>query len=248
MADVRLIFFDGSNACRTATEMLAHKGIDYEPVRVAPGVHVAYLKLRRFPGTTVPAMTIDGRRVQGTRAISRALDELSPDRPLFPADPVLRAKVEEAERWGEECADAIRRVFYCAARRDPGGFDSLIISHWSGPSRVALKAARAVIVRAASLKHKAADEAGRADLAELPERLDRIEAWLEEGVIGGEQLNAADFQIAVNARALLMVDDVAQLVEGRPVAAYARRVIPEYTGHVRAVLPDEWLDPLRAAG
>ena len=46
-----------------------------------------FLRARGFPGPTVPAMVLDGRKVQTTRAISRALDEIRPDPPLFPADP-----------------------------------------------------------------------------------------------------------------------------------------------------------------
>ena len=33
-------------------------------------------------------------------------------------------------------------------------------------------------------------------LAELPGQLDRIDGWIEAGVLNGEELNAADFMIA----------------------------------------------------
>ena len=36
---------------------------------------------------TVPALRIDGEKVQGSRAIMRRLDELVPEPPLFPSDP-----------------------------------------------------------------------------------------------------------------------------------------------------------------
>ncbi len=67
------------------------------------------------------------------------------------------------------------------------------------------------------------------------------------GVIGGEQLNAADFQIAVNVSALLLSDDLTPFVEGRPAAALARRVLPDYVGHIGPIVPEEWMDELRAA-
>ena len=51
----------------------------------------------------------------------------------------------------------------------------------------------------------------------------------------------------VNVRALLFAEDIAPFVEGRPAAAYARRVAPDYPGRLRAVLPPEWLGPLRDA-
>lgn len=38
-----------------------------------------------------------------------------------------------------------------------------------------------------------------------------------------------------------MSEDLAPLIEGRPAAALARRVAPEYGGHMSRVLPTEWL-------
>jgi len=71
-----------------------------------------------FPTMGVPAIKVDGVRVQGTRWIARALDGMYPDMPLlFPTDPVARRTVEQAERWGEELQNSVRRIFYCTARR-----------------------------------------------------------------------------------------------------------------------------------
>lgn len=241
---IRLFFFDGSNACKTATLMLAHKGVGYEPVRLPPAFHVGYLKARGFPGTTVPAMTVDGRKVQGTREISKALDEVQPDPPLFPEDPRRRARVEEAEAWGEDFQNAARRVFYCCMRRDPSSFNTVMGGQFSRPVETAVKVATRGIIRAASLKHGAADERGRADLARLPSMLDQIDAWLAEGLIGGDELNAADFQIAPSVRAMSLSEDLAPFAAERPAGAWALRVVPDYAGHVRAVLPPAWLEPL----
>ncbi len=74
-------------------------------------------------------------------------------------------------------------------------------------------------------------------------------------MLNGPELNAADFQIAVNVAALLMAEDCAPFVRGRPAEALAQRVAPGYTGRVgRAlppgtiprVLPPQWLAPLGA--
>ena len=81
----------------------------------------------RSPTMGVPAIKVDGRKVQGTRWIARALDEIYPDGPrLFPEDPAQRRKVQQAERWGEELQNAVRRIFYCAARRDRKAFLSVL--------------------------------------------------------------------------------------------------------------------------
>jgi glutathione S-transferase len=241
---IRLVFFDGSNACKTATLMLAHKRLDYEPVRIPPGAHAAYLKARGFPRMTAPAMTVDGRKVQGSREIARALEEIEQRWPLFPADPAKRTAVEEAERWGEDFQNAARRVFYCAMRRDPRGFNTVMGGQFSRPVEAGVRLATRGIIRAASFKHGAVDERGRADLERLPAFLDRIDGWLEEGLLGGDELNAADFQIAPSVRAMLLSEDLAPFAAERPAGAWALRVVPDYAGHVRAVLPPAWLEPL----
>ena len=66
------------------------------------------------------------------------------------------------------------------------------------------------------------------DLAELPGHLDHVDALLADGTIGGERLNAADWQIGTTVRMLLAFEDVGALVAGRPAEAHARRVQPDY--------------------
>jgi glutathione S-transferase len=244
---VKLYMFPGSNAVYTARLMLDHKGIDYRAVKMLPGPHAFILLGKGFPTMAVPALKADGVRVQGTRWIARALDGIEPARPLFPADPERRLAVEDAERWGEGLQNATRRIFYCMARRDHGAFRSLMTAE-RGPVKRALVALSApIVIRLATGVHRATDEHGREDLALLPERLDQIDAWIAEGLLNGPELNAADFQIGVNVSALMLADDVRPFVEGRPAAAFARRVAPNYEGHIGKSLPHEWLEPLRAA-
>ena len=244
---VKLYMFPGSNSVYTGRLMLDHKGIDYKTFTLIPAMHAFHMLALGFPTMGVPALKIDGRRVQGTRQISRVLDELYPERPLFPADPNRRKAVEHAERWGEDFQNATRRIFYCAARRDPKAFPSVMTPGRSLPARATLRMASPLIVRLATGAHRATDEAAREDCELLPERLDQIDAWIAEGVLDGEELNAADFQIGVNVRALLFSEDLALFVEGRPAERFALRVAPDYPGHVGAVLPPEWLAPLREA-
>ena len=56
----------------------------------------------------------------------------------------------------------------------------------------------------------------KADLAALPGQLDHVESLIDAGTIGGEEPNAADFQIAVSLRLLMCFDDLRPLIEGRP--------------------------------
>src|SRR3954454_8825342 len=91
-----------SHPAHAARLMLELKGIDYELAGVLPGTQRVHLRLAGFRGGTVPALKIDGRRVQGSRAIARARERRRPEPPLFPAEPGALARVEDAERWAEE--------------------------------------------------------------------------------------------------------------------------------------------------
>src|SRR5260370_952805 len=99
--------------------MLERKRIDHRIVQIQPGLHSLVVRLAGFPGGTVPALTLDGRRIQGSTSISRALDELRPEPALFPADRERRRAVEDAEAWGEsELQPVPRRVYRWGLVRD----------------------------------------------------------------------------------------------------------------------------------
>jgi glutathione S-transferase len=238
---VRLYMIPGSDAVVSARLMLDHKGVPYEHVRLPPGAHAFIMLALGFQSMSVPAITIEGRRVQGSRWISRALDERFAGRPLFPADPRRRREVEDAERWGELFNDATRRLFYCAARRDLDAFRTVMTVGHGRCLRFAARMTAPLVVRLAAGAHHAADSTGLEDLALLPERLSQIDAWIDRGVLNGEELNAADFQIAPNVASLLLSEDLWPYVVGRPAEALARRVLPCAPGPRIRLAPREWL-------
>jgi glutathione S-transferase len=234
---VKLYFFHGSCAALTGRLELDYKGLDYQLVYLPPVAHGFILGRRGFEQQTVPALEVDGRRVSGTLTISRVLDELRPDPPLHPGDP----RVDEAERWGEELQNAQRRILYAASRRKPSAWASMVLPGQGPLTHVLLRALAPALVSLASWGHGESDERARCDVVELPGRLDRIDEWIAEGVLDGEVLNAADFEIAPNVRSLLQFEDLAPLVHGRPAERHARRVLPEFPGHIPRVLPPDWL-------
>lgn len=238
----------GSHPVKAGLLMLEHKGIETSRTDIPPAASRVLTRAMGFPGTRVPAVKLDGRRVQGTRALARALDELRPDPPLFPADPDLRARVEEAERWGDEVLQEMPRrlSFSSPIRRRRSDFESFFEGRLLGMSpRMAMAIAAPLLAGNARL-NRATDEAVRADLAALPEALDHVDELIAEGVIGGPQRNAADFQIATSIRLFMCFDDIRPAIEGRPAERLAREVVPDYPGHVHAALPPDWLAPLRA--
>lgn len=244
--DVTLYMFNGSAPSLTARLMLEHKGIEHRCKHLLIGPHAFAMPPRGFEMMTVPAMKIGGRPVQGSRVISRALEQIQPQPPLFPEDAGERDVVVEAERRGEELQDATRRLILCAARRDPRVFLS-VYGHASALMRPVQRLSRGLVVRLASAGHHASDFAGEEDLAALPGRLDQIDTWIADGVLNDRQLNAADFQIAPNIALLLRFDDLAPHIEHRPAAQLARRLVPDAHPRIAPVLPAQWLAPLHRA-
>ena len=101
-----------SHPSQAARKMLDLKDIDYELVDVLPLNQRVHLRLAGFRSGTVPALKLEGHKIQGSRRIARAVDERWPEPPLFPADLEARARVERAERWGEEELQPVpRRLF-----------------------------------------------------------------------------------------------------------------------------------------
>jgi glutathione S-transferase len=241
----KLYTFVYSHPGHTARLMLERKGMDYELAELLPGMHPVQLRLARFRGRTVPALKLDGRRIQGSLEIARALEHAQPTPPLYPADPERRRAVEEAERWGErEFQEVPRRIFRwgVARRQDLRRAMGVEVGM---PLPGVLAAVNLPVAWAFARISRADDERVRADVAELPSNLDRVDALIADGVIGGEEPNAADFQIATTARMLLAFEDLRPAVEGRPAADLAMRHLPEYPGPTPPFLPEEWLAPLR---
>ena len=118
---VKLYWSPVSHPAQAARKMLELKGIEFQPVEVKPGMQRIHLRLAGFRDGTVPALKLDGRRVQGSRRISRALEQLVPEPPLFPRDPALRTRVDDAEAWGErELQPVPRRIIRWARGSAPG--------------------------------------------------------------------------------------------------------------------------------
>ena len=234
-----------SHPSLAARKMLELKGVEFTLVDVLPLGQRVHLRLVGFRGGTVPALKLDGRRIQGSREIARAVDEVWPDPPLLPSDPEPRARVLEAEQWGERVLQPVpRRLARFGVARDrafrqwwaerqslpaPGVATTL-----SGP--VAKYYARTV-----EPGGRRADEAGvRADLAELPALLDRADALLADGTLATDPPNAATLQVLSSARFLAAFQDLRPYLE-RPTAAVARELFPDYPEPIPPFLPRDWL-------
>lgn len=246
--EARLYVIPASHPSIAVQLMLDHKGIAYKRTDLMPVVSKGVLRAVGFPGVTVPALKIDGDKVQGSRQIARELERLQPAPPLFPADPEQRAAVEEAECLGdEELQHPIRQLLWWSFKHDKEPLRSYSEGAKLGvPIGLAVKTGGPLIALSARF-NEASDENARKALEVLPGLLDRVDAWVESGVLNGEQLNAADFQIAPSLGLAMTLDDLRPAIESRPAAELARRLVPNYPGRMPPVLPADWLRALQPA-
>lgn len=225
-----------------AALMLERKGIDYKRVDLPQWFHRPILRGLRFPAKTVPAIVLDGRRIQGTKAIARELDSLQPDPPLLPADPDHRAQVEAAEAWAEDSLQRLaRRLVWWALRRDGAAVDSYLVGARLFIPLPLVKPAAPVIIRILARDNGATGDAIRADLDVLPGMLDQIDAWIASGLIGGAEPNVADFHIATSLALVMTHDDLRPGIEARPAGRLAQRVAPGYPGRMPPAFPPDWI-------
>jgi glutathione S-transferase len=245
-----LYVIPGSHACRAAMLMLAHKRVPYRRVDIMTLLHPVVARLLGFDaggqtrsaGThrptsirigdrlgTVPALAAGRDRISTNHAIARFLDERHPEPPLLPHDPAQRASVEAAERWANDTLQTFaRRVVLSAVVRDPATFSRSTADGRMGHLLYRHTLARRLIVPQIGRRVWVATPRQEAEiLAQLPGMLDRVDTWIEQGVLGGEQPNVADLMIAPSLALVLYRPDVAPVFQGRPALELVDRLLPE---------------------
>jgi glutathione S-transferase len=240
----KLYWFAMSHPAQAARTTLQLKGIDFQAVTVMPGMQRIHLRLAGFRGGTVPALKLDGRRIQGSRQIARAVERLKPEPPLFPEDPGLRSRVEEAERWGEQELQSVpRRIVRW------GLVHNLDLRRWLAEESALPMPAIAARTGGLTARYYArainADEAAvRRDIDALPELLDRVDGLLADGTLSTDPPNAATLQVLCSVRSLDAFSDLHGHVSTHASAAAARQLFPEFPEPVPSFLPPEWLSAL----
>ncbi len=243
----RIYGFEGSHPCEAVRAAAAYKGVEYDFTEVPPALHRLVMPFI-VGGPRVPAAKHDGRRLRGTTAIFRLLDELEPERPLFPNEPELRERVESAEQWGEgEIQDVGRRLAWAHLSRSPETIRVWAMRAQPGFGRTVKLHGGPFFSQVAKYGNSATDKNVRSDLAALPVHLDTIDALIADGTIGGDQPNAADFQILSTVGVWIHISDLREPIMQRPCGAAAARLFPDYDGSIPGgLLPDEWFEPVRA--
>lgn len=232
----KLFVVHGSHPCETVARALELKGIAFSRIEFPPAMHAAAMKAL-FGKRTVPGIRFeDGEKLTGSRAILRRLDQMVPAPALLPEDRAARARVLEAEEWGDEVLQAAtRRIFWptllghaeCAPGFSEGAQMPL-------PGAVT-KALIPVIGRVELKLNETNEEIRAADLAALPGWLDTIDGWLADGTLGGvDAPNAADLQIAPSLKLLMSMEDLRLLIGPRPCGAWADALFGRATGQIPA--------------
>jgi glutathione S-transferase len=243
-----LYVIPGSHACRAAMLMLDHKRVRYRISATVTGLHPVVARLHGFDAGgqtrtaggrrpiglrlgdllgTVPGLACGRERISTNHAIARFLDDRHPEPPLFPADPEQRSLVEEAERWANDTLQMnARRVVGPAVLRDPDGFSRSSADGRLGPLLYRHRVARRLLIPRLGPMFATSQATEPALLAELPSTLDRIDAWIADGVLAGPQLNAADFMVAPSLALMLYRSDLGTVFEGRPALALVDRLLP----------------------
>jgi glutathione S-transferase len=212
----------GSHAVRTGELMLEHKGIEYRRVNFPPGPHRVLVRLYGFSGDRVPAVKFeDGRRAQGTRELPRVLDELQPEPPLVSDDP----RALEAERWADDVLQQwARRMVASTGASDPDALAERGGAGRLGPLLTRHERPRSVVARMVLVAFRVTKEQQRDDRERTDEILDRVDAWIGEGVLNGERLHSADFAVASS---LALVEYIVALqpdLQRRPLWGLLERV------------------------
>ena len=239
--EITLHVLPPSHPCLTAKAALVHKGLDFEEVILEMGnqgdrIEEIYGEGRR----TVPGAIIDGQPVHGSTEILKRLDELVPEPSLYP-EPVADA-VREAELWADgEFQDLGRRLPWFALYFRPEAMGTFAGGGPLDPpgTDFAIKFLRATWKHSGITAVRVAD-----DLEALPGMVEEIEAFAEQGLIGGENPTAADFQIGSTVRILSTIRDLDPVFDGTVAREVAFRYFPDYAGDIPAgAIPAGWVKP-----
>lgn len=212
------------------------KGLEYERIDFPHTERLERMQEIYGEGrATVPGATIDGEPVHGSRAIMARLEQLAPEPQLYPSE-----AVREAERWGdEELQDLGRCLPWGAMYFRPEAMGSFAGGDPLDPpgTDFAIK-----FVRATWRYHHITAVRIHEDLAGLPAKIRHIEQLAHDGVIGGEQPNAADLQIGATIRVLLPLADLRPLLSDTTAERIAMTLFPNYPGEVPSgAYPAGWV-------
>lgn len=242
-AQPRIVFhlLGPSHPCAAVEAALKLKGLDYERVELQPGPHVAQMaEVYGEDRTTVPGAVFDDEPVHGSNAILERLEQIAPSPALFP-DGELGEKVIEAMTWGDvELQPLGRSLSWGALHFRPESLGTF--APGGSPLDPAGTDFAIRLIRGTWKYHKLTAARLADDLAGLPAKLDRVDQYVTDGILLGDQPNAADLQIGSTLSVLRTIGDIRTLIDGRPAEQVARKWFEDRPGYVPAgAFPAGWV-------
>lgn len=227
-----------SHPCLAVEAALQHHELEFERVDLPLGKHPDQIEEIYGEGKrTVPGILVDGEPVHGTPAIFARLNELTGGESLYP--PATAEAIREAEAGVAEDLQTAARVLSWGALHfrpealgtfpggdplDPAGTDFAIRMVRGSWKYIGIDAQRI-----------------GATLAELPDQLDRADTLVAEGLAGGEEPTALDFQIGSTLHLMLQIGDLRPLIEARPVARLVDRFEAGSADIPAGAFPPNWM-------
>ncbi len=224
--------------------MLELKGVEADRANVLAGTQRIHLRVAGFRRGTVPALKLNGQRIQGSRQIALALERDRPEPSLFPRDPEARARADEAERWGDEELQNVPRKILRWGLIGDGQLRRWLAEQSKMPMPAVAARTSGPVARYYAWAIGADETAARRAVQTLPQMLDHADALLADGTLTLDPPNAAALQVLCTVRALDAFSDLHAHVSGHPVAAPARELFPDYPEPVPPFIPAAWLEPL----
>ncbi|HYP54686.1 MAG TPA: glutathione S-transferase N-terminal domain-containing protein [Solirubrobacterales bacterium] len=232
-----------SHPCLAVSAALDRLGYEYETVELATGRHQEEVEKAYGEGRrTVPGLLVDDEPVHGTAAIFARLDELRPDAGLYSAADGSAIREVEAG-LAEDLQTAARVLVFGALHFRPEAMGTFAGIAQLDPAGVdfAIKAMRA------TWRYLEIDaQRAHATLRALPGQLDAVDVLLEQGAIGGDRPNAADFQLGSSLHLLVQIGDVRPLVEERPAARLLSLFEPGKGNVPAGAFPSGWTPSTRS--
>ncbi|MBK8293363.1 MAG: glutathione S-transferase family protein [Solirubrobacterales bacterium] len=228
-----------SHPCMTARAGLEHKGIEFEEVMLLPGNQEGVLEGIYGDGNkTVPGIVVGEEPIHTSIGILRYIDDEVPENPLYPE--AIANEVQEAEVWGDRYFQEVaRRLPFGALHFRPGSMGTFA---GAGELDAAGTDFAAKNLRGTWKYLRLKPSQLMEDLARIDETIDRIESYARDGILGGDEPTAADFQIASSARVLMTIGDLLPALDGSAAERIAMRYFPDYDGKIPAgAFPPNWI-------
>jgi glutathione S-transferase len=203
-----LVTIGVSHYCEKARWALDRAGVAYDEEAHAPVFHFAFT-LPRTRTRTAPILVTKTEHLTESRDIVLFADRhLSEEHRLFPAEPALRARVEElAKRFDDDLGPSVRRLAYAHLVDAPASFDRFVVER---VGRVESALARALGGGLRGMMRRAFRRGpGVADrmLERVQAVFARVERELSDGrpYLAGERFTAADLGFLALARPVLLL-------------------------------------------